>query len=249
MRYQRSSAQLHLADTRVKAAVASSGQRPTSTFNLQPRSRLLVPTPLLTRIPPLELRCDQLPRAARCARTGWNCEKCEKEKKTEMMLMVRSMDFFPSSRSVRDSADSTWKWDFNRILKISEKGYHTVLRFNRGFEKGPLNSQAGPHVARHQQRLQAIRVARQRRDLRRGSHLPRRTHTVEEKLRIVNRGLATENADGRWTTPKLSRRTCSPRCGLQFCGAKSAGVAKSSPPTRNPCQSDSQPCASLYAAS
>jgi hypothetical protein len=41
----------------------------------------------------------------------------------------------------------------------------------------------------------------------------------------------------RWTNPKLSRRTCSPRYGLQSCRGKSAGVAKrprERSPTRNP---------------
>jgi hypothetical protein len=44
-------------------------------------------------------------------------------------------------------------------------------------------------------------------------------HTAVQKLRI-GRG------DRKWTTPRLSRRTCSPRYGLQSWRGKSAGVAK-----------------------
>jgi hypothetical protein len=50
-----------------------------------------------------------------------------------------------------------------------------------------------------------------------------------KKLRIVLLRFGTRRqkmALERWTTPKLSRRTCSPRYGLQSWRGKSAGVAK-----------------------
>ena len=61
-----------------------------------------------------------------------------------------------------------------------------------------------------------------------------------EKLRIATLRFGTGRqklALGRWTTPKLSRRTCSPRHGPQSCRGKPAGVAKlprERPPTRKP---------------
>ena len=56
--------------------------------------------------------------------------------------------------------------------------------------------------------------------------------------RYLGQGLARPKlALERWTNPKLSRCTCSPRHGLQSCRRKSAGVAKrprERSPTRNP---------------
>jgi hypothetical protein len=66
------------------------------------------------------------------------------------------------------------------------------------------------------------------------------------KLRIVTIRFGTARqkmALERWTTPTCSRRSPSPRYGVQSCGGKSAGVAKrprERSPTRNPRRYDSQ---------
>jgi hypothetical protein len=59
-----------------------------------------------------------------------------------------------------------------------------------------------------------------------------RLHTDYSDAQVANRdalGFGTgrqKTMHERWTNPKRSRRTCSPRYGLQSCRAKSAGVAK-----------------------
>jgi hypothetical protein len=71
-------------------------------------------------------------------------------------------------------------------------------------------------------------------------------HTAMRKWRIVTLGFGAgrqKTALERWTNPKLSRRTCSPRYGLQSCRGRSAGVSKRPRerfPTRNPNHYDSQ---------
>jgi hypothetical protein len=54
-------------------------------------------------------------------------------------------------------------------------------------------------------------------------------HSDAKHMRIVTLGFGTgrqKMALERWTTPKLSRRTCAYEYGLQSCRGKSAGVAK-----------------------
>jgi hypothetical protein len=78
--------------------------------------------------------------------------------------------------------------------------------------------------------------------------------TAMQKLRIVTLGFGTARQKRvleRRTNPTLSRRSCSPRYGLQSCRGKSAGVAKRPreliSPTRNPLRYDSQLVSSLHA--
>jgi hypothetical protein len=76
---------------------------------------------------------------------------------------------------------------------------------------------------------------------------------AKKRLRIVTLGFGAGRqklALGRWTNPKLPRRTCSPRYALQPRRGKSAGVAKRPrgrhPSPDTPTVTDSQPDVGMW---